>query len=326
LRAFYTQVISQKMKLYLGFDGGGTKTECIALDSDGRVAGQGNSGPSNPLRVGYDAACAALQLAAAAAVTSANHSPSDIRGICAGLAGAGRRNVAEEMRTRLARIWPGASIQIITDAEAALETAVGAAPGVVLIAGTGSIALGRNAKGEVARAGGYGPWIGDVGSAYDIGRQATLAVARARDLAAPSTLLSEMILSALDCHAWDDVVEKIAAGPGAVFPKLVPVVMQASEDGDSAARDILVHAALDLANIALAVIGRLNMKDAEFRVCRVGGVFGRSYVLDSRVDDLISRVAPGAHAGLLEQPPALGAARVAMRQVQTQGATHDRVR
>jgi N-acetylglucosamine kinase-like BadF-type ATPase len=314
------------MNFYLGFDGGGTKTECIALDADGRVVGHGNSGPSNPLRVGYDAACAALQLAAAGAITSAKYSVSDVRGICAGLAGAGRRNVADEMRKRLSRIWPGTPIQIVTDAEAALETAVGAAPGIVLIAGTGSIALGRNAKGEIARAGGYGPWIGDAGSAYDIGREATLAVARARDLAAPATLLSEMILSALDCRNWDDVVEKVAGGPGSVFPKLVPVVMQASEEGDSAARDILVRAALDLANTALAVIGRLNMKDAEFRVARGGGVFGRSYVLDSRVDDLISRVAPGAHVGLLEHPPALGAARFAMRLAQAQGTSDGRVR
>jgi len=314
------------MNFYLGFDGGGTKTECIALDAGGRVAGHGNSGPSNPLRVGYEAACAALQLAAAAAVTSAKCASSDVRGICAGLAGAGRRNVAEEMLVRLARIWPGAAIQIVTDAEAALETAVGNAPGVVLIAGTGSIALGRNAKGELARAGGYGMWIGDAGSAYDIGRQATLAVARARDFAAPATILTEMILTTLACSAWDDVVEKVAAGPGFVFPRLVPAVMQAADEGDSAARNILTRAAVDLANIALVVIGRLNMGDAVFRVARAGGVFGRNYILDSRVDDLIVRVASGAHTGLLEHPAALGAARVAMRQATTQGTSHDKSR
>lgn len=314
------------MNIYLGFDGGGTKTECIALDDDGRIAGHGNSGPSNPLRVGYDAACAALQLSAGAAITSAKCAAPDIRGICAGLAGAGRRNVAEEMLVRLLRIWPDTSIQIVTDAEAALETAVGNAPGVVLIAGTGSIALGRNAKGELARAGGYGPWIGDAGSAYDIGRKAVLAVARARDLVAPATLLAEMILTALECRAWDDVVEKVAAGPGLVFPRLVPIVMQAAEEGDSAARALLTRAAVDLANLALGVIGRLNMADAEFRVARAGGVFGRNYILDSRVDDLIVRVAPGGHVGLLEHPPALGAARAAMRLATAQGNSHGRSR
>ena len=74
----------------------------------------------------------------------------------------------------------------------------------------------------------------------------------------------------------------------------------------------------------LAVIGRLNMKDAEFRLARVGGVFGRSYILDSRADDLISRIVPGARLGVLEQPPALGAARVAMRQARAQGTVHGR--
>jgi N-acetylglucosamine kinase-like BadF-type ATPase len=99
-------------------------------------------------------------------------------------------------------------------------------------------------------------------------------------------------------------------------------VMQAAEEGDAAAREILTHAALDLANLALVVIGRLGMKDAEFRVARTGGVFDRSYVLDSRVDDLIVRVAPRAHVSLLTDPPALGAARLALRLTQVAGAAH----
>ncbi len=83
--------------------------------------------------------------------------------------------------------------QVTTDYEIALEAAVGAGPGVVLIAGTGSAAYGRNAAGEMARAGGYGPWVGDEGSAFEIGRRAVAAVARTRDQAAPMTLLTDMI-------------------------------------------------------------------------------------------------------------------------------------
>jgi N-acetylglucosamine kinase-like BadF-type ATPase len=312
------------MNCYIGFDGGGTKTECIALDADGRIAGHGKSGPSNPLRVGYDAACAALQMAAAMAIASAKSSSSDVRGVCAGLAGAGRHNVAEEMRSRLSRIWSGAEINVVTDAEAALETAVGEDPGVILIAGTGSIALGRNTKGELARAGGYGQWTGDAGSAYDIGRRAVLAAARARDFSAPATILTELILTSLECRAWDEIVEKIALKPGSTFPKLVPAVMQAASENDGAAREILARAALDLANLALTVIGHLQMKHAAFRLARTGGVFDRSYLLDSRVDDLIIHVAPGAHINLLEHSPALGAARIALRQTQAQEAGNGR--
>jgi N-acetylglucosamine kinase-like BadF-type ATPase len=302
-----------KMNFYLGFDGGGTKTECIAIDGEGRIAGSGQAGPSNPLRVGYEAACVAVEMSAAMAMASAKADGAEIKGVCAGLAGAGRLNVAEEMRSRLAGIWSGVHVMIITDAEATLETAVGDAPGIVLIAGTGSIALGRNAKGEMARAGGHGTWIGDAGSAYDIGRRAAMAVADARDFAGPPTILGEMIAATLECRGWDDVIEKVASAPAMVFPRLVPTVMQAAEDGDAAARQILNDAARELASLVLTVAGRLGMKDEEFKVARAGGVFNRSYMLDSRVDDLIARVAPRARINLLKDPPALGAARVALR-------------
>jgi glucosamine kinase len=308
------------MNCYIGFDGGGTKTNCVALDSSGRIAGYGNSGPSNPLRVGYEAACAALQMAAGMACLTAKASMQEVRGVCAGLAGAGRHNVAEEMRSRLSRIWSSAKVKVLTDAEATLETAVGNGPGVILIAGTGSIAMGRNNNGEVARAGGYGQWIGDAGSAYDIGRRALLAAARARDSAGPATNLSELVVTALECSSWDEVVEKISSKPGSSFPKLVPAVMLAASEDDAAAREILSRAALDLANLALTVIGRLEMKDATFSLARTGGVFDRSYLLDGRVDDLITRVAPGARISVLENSPALGAARIALREAQTHEA------
>jgi glucosamine kinase len=314
------------MDCYLGFDGGGTKTDCVALDSTGRVTGQGRAGPSNPLRVGYDAACASLQTAAAMAMGAARASTGDIRGVCAGLAGAGRPNVSEEMSGRLSRIWSAAQIKIITDAEAALETAMGQGPGVILIAGTGSVALGRNASGQVARDGGYGQWIGDAGSAYDIGRKAVLAASRARDFAGPGTSLTELIATSLECRGWDEVIERVASKPGSSFPKLVTTVMMAANEDDAVAYEILSRAALDLASLALVVIGRLEMKDATFQLARSGGVFGRNQFLDGRVDDLITRVAQGARISLLEHSPALGAARIAIRQVAAQGAGNVRSR
>jgi len=314
------------MNCYLGFDGGGTKTECIALDPQGNIVGQGNAGPSNPLRVGFEAACAALQLAAAFAVAAAQSNADDVRGVCAGLAGAGRSNVADEMRVRLSRIWRDAPVRIITDAEAALETAVGDGVGVVLISGTGSIAMGRNAAGQTARAGGYGPWIGDAGSAYDIGRRAVAAVARSRDLAGPATMLTELVLVTLECADWDEIVEKVAQGPGTVFPRLVRAVMQAADEGDPASIEILSQAGRELANVALTVIGHLGLKDAEFRVARAGGVFNRSYILDNKVDSTINRVAPRAQVSLLGQPPALGAARFALRQSNGQEASRGQAR
>ena len=208
----------------LGFDGGGTKTECVVLDARGTVVGEGRGGPSNPLRTGYETSFHSLSEAAAEALKNASLHTGNITGVCAGLAGAGRRNVVRRMLVFLAQEFPGAVAQVVTDYEIALEAAAGTGPGVVLIAGTGSTAYGRNAKGETAHAGGYGPWVGDEGSAFEIGRRAVGAVARTRDHAAPVTLLTEMIPAALDCPDWDEFTQRIMKNPDEIFPALFPVV------------------------------------------------------------------------------------------------------
>ena len=135
-------------------------------------------------------------------------------------------------------------------------------PGIVLIAGTGSAAYGRNAAGETARAGGYGPWVGDEGSAFEIGRRAVAAVARTRDLDAPVTLLAEMIPAALECPDWDDLMQRIMKNPDDVFPKLFPIVADAANSDDSAAKEILFTSAIGLGNLAMIVVRRLRMKGA----------------------------------------------------------------
>jgi glucosamine kinase len=202
---------------------------------------------------------------------------------------------------------------VTTDLEIALETAAGSGPGVALIAGTGSAAYGRNSKGEVARSGGYGPWIGDEGSAFEIGRRAVGAVARARDHAAPVTLLTEMIPAALACPDWGDLLQRITKNPDDVFPKLFPVVAEAADAEDSAAKEILFTAAIGLANLAMIVVRRLEMKDMEFPLTKCGGVFGRSRMLDALLDSVLASGALNAKVSRLEISPAVGAARIAAR-------------
>jgi glucosamine kinase len=301
--------------IYLGFDGGGTKTECVAVDSSGKALGRGAAGPSNALRVTYESAITELKLAGAGAVHAANADHGVVRGVCAGLAGAGSAGVSARIAQSLAKVWPQANVRVITDADAALLAAASTGPAVVVIAGTGSIAIGRNAKGEVARAGGYGPWIGDPGSAYDMGRRAVEAAARAREGAGPATSLTAAISVALRCAAWEQVTEQVAAGPESVFPRLFPIVVAAAEAGDQVARNILSRAALDLSKLALAVVGRLGMKDEKLMLARTGGVFGRTLLLDGRLDSLIARVMPRAQAAPLSVSPALAAARLAIQLV-----------
>jgi N-acetylglucosamine kinase-like BadF-type ATPase len=306
------------MSYYLGFDGGGSKTECVVLDDAGRMVAQDIAGPSNPLRVGFDQAYAALDAAAATTLAKANLEARQVRAVCAGLAGAGRPSVVRGVMAFLEKTFPNSIVHATTDLEVALEAAAGPGAGIVLIAGTGSAAFGRNAGGQVARAGGHGPWIGDEGSAFDIGRRAVAAVARSRDLAAADTLLAETIPAALECSTWEELIERVAGNPDEVLPRIFPVVVEAADAGDNAAREILSHAALGLASLATAVIRRLGLTDEEFVLAKTGGVFGRSRLLDATLGSALSRAAPRANIGPLGVSPAVGAARLAERLMRLQ--------
>ena len=217
------------------------------------------------------------------------------------------------MQAYLAESFPSSFGHVATDLEVALEAAVGPGAGVVLVAGTGSAAFGRNAAGMTARAGGHGPWIGDEGSAFDIGRRAVVAVACARDLGSPAPLLAKLIPEALGIARWDDLTERIAANPDEVFPPLFPVVVEAADNGDEAAREILTSAAAELADLAATVILRLGLEKAEFPLGKSGGVFGRSALLDEPLDKALRQFAPSARIALLGVSPAVGAAQLARR-------------
>lgn len=301
------------MPYSLGIDGGGSKTDCVILNAAGAVVGAGRGGPSNPLRVGFPVAFDAVARSAAEAIAQAKLHPRQISAAVAGVAGASRRSVARKLLIFLVEQFPVATVHVTTDLEIALEAAVGDGPGVVLVAGTGSAAFGRNAAGETARAGGHGPWIGDGGSAYDIGRRAVVAVARTRDSAGPVSILAEMIASALACPTWDDLTERIAENPDELFTRVFSVVVEAAEAEDSTAREIFFSAALELSSLAMSVVRSLGLRESEFILAKAGGVFGRSSTLEAMLDSVLRSGAPAAKITTLAVSPAVGAARMAQR-------------
>ncbi|MGH7186999.1 MAG: N-acetylglucosamine kinase, partial [Pseudomonadota bacterium] len=308
------------MGCYLGFDGGGTKTECVALDESGALIGAGHAGPSNPLRIGFELALDALLAASGEAVKMLHGDRSAVRAACAGLAGSSQPAVAKEMRERLAQAFPKAHIRVCTDLGIALEAA-GEGPVVVLIAGTGSAVIGRNRQGQVARAGGYGPQIGDEGSAYDVGRRAVAAALRARDAVGPATTLTDKILPALACPSWEELAARIAEKPDAVFPQLVPLVVESAGAGDAVASALLIQAANDLASLAVSLIRCLDLLGDHFLLAKWGGVFGRSPLLDRRLEERVSAAASGAQFRDLPMSPAQAAAGLARKMLLRASAT-----
>jgi N-acetylglucosamine kinase-like BadF-type ATPase len=299
------------MSYFLGFDGGGTKTDCVLLDADGRVLRKAQGGPSNPLRSGYPKAWFAVSGAADAVLARQAIRAVDINGICAGFGGAGRPAVAKRMSTFLERSFPKAEVKVTTDIEIALAAAAGAGPGVVLMAGTGSVAYGRNADGKAIRAGGWGPWLGDEGSAFDIGRRALTAVRRYDDGMGRATILSTRVLKALDYRDWSGVIEHIAKDPDEIFPRVYPLVARAAEEGDDVSREILTGAAAALIELAAHVISKLGLSAEQFPLIRAGGVFGHCAFLDSLVDAGLHELASRATIGPLRTSPAEAAANLA---------------
>ena len=188
--------------------------------------------------------------------------------MCVGATGAARPEIAETIRKIVAESIPGnsaAKIEVVADTIIALEAAFGAGPGVIVIAGTGSIAYGRDLAGHTARAGGWGFAISDEGSGYWIGRRAISAILRARDQGIEGraedqgreTTLTALVLRAWKLSSIDELVTPANATPPPEFARLFPIVLRAADEGDPLAREILDDAGSKLAELASTVVRRL---------------------------------------------------------------------
>ena len=267
------------MAFYLGIDGGGTKTRCVLADETTTHA-TAMTGGSNLVRVGEPQARESLQSAVRQVCAAAKISPDRIRAICIGAAGAARPEIATKIRNILAELVPGtdaARIEVVGDTEIALEAAFGAGPGVIAIAGTGSIVYGRDAAGHTARAGGWGFAISDEGSGHWIGRRAISALLSARDQDL-DTALTAMVLQAWKLHTIDELVQQANSTPPPDFPPLFPIVLRAAAESDAIARDLLARAGAELAALAAIVVRRLvpHAPPAMLPVAMTGSVFRQS--------------------------------------------------
>src|SRR5580704_7440316 len=313
------KVSASEAAYFLGFDGGGTKTDCVLSDSEGRVLARAAGGPSNPVRTSYMKAWFSLSEAADTVLSRHKINSGDILGICAGLGGAGRTGVARRAKTFFERGYPNATVLVTTDLEIALEAAFGAGEGIILLAGTGSAAFGRDASGHTARAGGRGPWFSDEGSAFDIGRRAVQAVALADEHRGPATALSGRLLPFHQARSWDQLSEQISKNPDSVFPHTFPLVAELADANDAVSREILLSAASSLAALAAAVVADLGWRDRDVPLAKVGGASGRSKFFDAAIDAELKKRIPRVTLVALKITPAEAAVRVAVRQASAKG-------
>jgi N-acetylglucosamine kinase-like BadF-type ATPase len=267
--------------LLLGIDGGGTSTEAWLADCTGRVLGRGRSGPSNAKSIGLDAARRALNLAIASAFADANLEPAAADVACLGLAGFDRpadRAVLQEWST--AEGW-ARRLLVVNDGDLLLAAGTPEGWGVGVIAGTGSIAVGRAPDGTTARAGGWGYLFGDEGSAYGVALAALRWIARTHDGRVPSCpqpdVLVPRVCEALGAADPSGLVTAIyrAEVDRARIAALAPIVTAAAEERSVAAGAILAQAAEELAGAVIAVARRLRLledpRTAAFPLVTAGG-------------------------------------------------------
>jgi N-acetylglucosamine kinase-like BadF-type ATPase len=263
------------MGFYIGIDGGGTKTRCM-LGNETTVLATAVAGGCNIVRLGEVQATESLHSVVRQVCLTAKIAARQIDAACIGAAGAARPEIATKLRRILAEIDPQftANIEVVGDAEIALEAAFGKGSGVIAIAGTGSIVYGRDASGQTARAGGWGFAISDEGSGQWIGRHAISALLRARD-ERRETALTALILEAWHLDNLDALIQRANATPPPEFPRLFPIVVQAAET-DLIARELLSRAGAELAALAGIVLRRVAQLPPYVPVAMTGSVFRQS--------------------------------------------------
>jgi N-acetylglucosamine kinase-like BadF-type ATPase len=298
----------------LGIDAGGTKTVCYLADSQGEIVGEGRRSGANLQAHGELEVEKVLHAVIEQAIGERDILPA---AVCLGVAGVDRPDDDHIVRAIMRRLGYRSHLLVVNDALVALVAGVGHDPGVVLIAGTGSIAYGVNEDGYAARAGGWGYVLGDEGSGYWIGREALIAVVRETDGRGPRTRLTPLLLDHLGlAHAnglvreiYDKGVHKQA------IAALGPVVARARDEGDVVAAEILRRASLELIRASATVIERLQMRGKTFPMVLSGSMFRLIPWLAEDVTHRLGEVAPRTMVRRLEVEPAMGAVHLALKEL-----------
>jgi len=301
------------MPFVLGIDGGGSKST-VAVSDGASVLATKTAGGCNLNSVSFECAHAALAEAVGGALSSAGISASSVLGVCAGVAGAASPEVAGRIAAILAELLPSSSIQVVGDTVIALEALFPGRPGLVCISGTGSIAFGRNERGEMARAGGWGRLVSDEGSGNWIGQRAISQCLRALDMGR-SSYLTTGIMQHWRIATREQLLQRCHRDQIPSFAELFPVVLEAAELGDQIAHEILNSAGMELARIAQVVMRRLWVGRTGLELAITGGVFENSARIRQVFSNVVRAERPEVHICSGERQPYEGAVFLAQRAV-----------
>lgn len=295
--------------LVIGVDGGQTKTITALATIDGDILASAATGPCNHIHEpgGLERQYRTLRAGYEQAFANAGLPMRRLASVHLGLSGSGDRPTVE-------RVYDTDRLNLTPDPIIALSGAIPSLQGVIVIAGTGSAALGRNAAGQEAIAGGQGYYAGDEGGGSYVAQSAFRAIYQAADGRGPQTVLTERFLAhygvdhlrALRNRIYGDLTRDQLA-------KAASMVGQAAAEGDAVAVNILRQSGFELGRLVVAVLEKLNWGDAPVPVAPIGGVFrAGALVLDPMMEQ-VHRQFPNATVHPPRFEPAIGALLLALR-------------
>ena len=298
--------------LYLGIDAGGTKTSCALIDRNGLVWGQGAGPAGNFFNTEPGAVAAAVLQARDEALAASNSSPQRIAAAAICLAGFDPAKDENRARALLDPVLSPARTVYGRDLDAALAAVCGSGPGLVVIAGTGSVAFGRGATGATARAGGWGYMVGDEGSGFWLGSQAIRHTMQAFDGRAAKGVLFDKVCEKSNTTNALDLEGRVyhERWTPAIFAGYAPLVFDAAGAGDPTALRLVETAAAELCAQALAVIRRLDLTTAKCGL--VGSLWNAGPLLREPFERALRQNAPGITPVTPAITPSEGAALLAL--------------
>ncbi len=297
------------MKVLIGVDAGASHTTAAVANEHGTVLVRSDGDPG-AMRPGQAAAVAGRILETCR--EALRKAEREVRGdvLVVGAAGVGREEERLALQAALEETGLAPRVAVTVDGAIALQAAFGDAAGIVLIAGTGSIAWARLPGGGTTCVGGLGAVMGDQGSGYDLARQALRAAGLAVEGRGRRTALAGRILQKLRLASLPELVRWAAASDIPSVASLAPEVLAAADEGDAVAGALVDAGADELASHVRALAERFP-RDAEIGVALGGSLLARSAGYRKRVIARIVADVPAAKIRPETVDPVLGAIQLA---------------
>ncbi|MFA6457042.1 MAG: BadF/BadG/BcrA/BcrD ATPase family protein [Bacteroidota bacterium] len=300
----------------IGIDGGGSKTHAMIADRKGTIIAEHFAGPSNFQIIGIEKAAETIVALIDMCCDSVECTVKNVASVVCGLAGAGRSEDQKRMAAGLKKCTAAKkmvlkNIVIDSDARIALEGSFKGGMGIILIAGTGSIAFAKDARGTIHRVGGWGRVLGDEGSGYALGRMGLTAVARQLDGRGEKTVLSSMIAKQFGLSGQTEIIQSVYQNSFDVA-SIAPLVLRAAEKKDTVCRAIVENAVIELAwhiQVAAEHLSSASSKKVKekIRVAFIGGLIANDTILSRMLTAYLDENFPVIEIAQPAASPAYGA-------------------